>query len=121
MRILVTVLANALALFLVSHVLDGFTFEGGLIAPVIVAAILTVLNFILKPILKLLSFPLVFLTGGLFLIVLNAFILYLADYLLGVMDFKGVDLVVDGILTYALAAVIFGIANWLIHWLLKDE
>lgn len=121
MRILVTILANALALFLVSKLLDGFVFEGGLIAPVIVAAILTVLNFILKPILKFLSFPLVFLTGGLFLIVLNAFMLYLANYLLEVMAFEGVDLAVDGVLTYALAAVIFGIANWLIHWFLKDE
>jgi len=51
MRILVTILANALALFLVSRILEGFTFEGGLIAPVIVALILTVLNFILKPLL----------------------------------------------------------------------
>ena len=121
MRILVTILANALALFLVSRVLEGFTFEGGLIAPALVALILTVLNFILKPILKLLSFPLVFITGGLFLIVLNAIILYLADYLLAVMDFEGVNLVVDGPLTYLIAAVIFGLANWLIHWFLKDE
>jgi putative membrane protein len=121
MRILVTMLANALALFLVSQVLDGFSFTGGWVAPIIVGVILTILNFILKPILKLLSFPLVFLTGGLFLIVLNAFILYLADYLLAVMDFTGVDMVVDSTLTYVLAAVIFGIANWLIHWFLKDE
>jgi len=121
MRILVTILVNALALFLVSKLLPGFTFEGGWLTPVIVAAILTVLNFIVKPILKFLSFPLVFLTGGLFLIVLNAFMLFLADYLLAVMDFEGMNLVVDGILTYVLAAVIFGIANWLIHWFLKDE
>lgn len=121
MRILITIIANALALFLVSKILDGFVFEGGLIAPVVVAAILAFLNFILKPILKLLSFPLVFLTGGLFLIVLNAFILYLADYVLAVLDFDGVDLQVDTVLTYLLAAVIFGLANWLIHWFLKDE
>src|SRR3989338_6954960 len=121
MRILVTILANALALFLVSRILEGFTFEGGLIAPVIVALILTVLNFILKPLLKVLSFHLVFITGGLFLIVLNAFILYLANYLLAVMDFEGVDLVVDGPLPYLIAAVLFGLANWLIHWFLKDD
>ncbi len=121
MRIIATILANALALFLVSRVLEGFVFEGGVVAPIIVGLILTVLNFILKPILKILSFPLVFLTGGLFLIVLNALMLYLADYLLAVMDFEGVDLAVDGFLTYLLAALIFGIANWLIHWFLKDN
>jgi len=37
------------------------------------------------------------------------------------MDFEGVDLVVDGPLTYLIAAVIFGLANWLIHWFLKDD
>lgn len=121
MRILATILANALALFLVSKLIPGFVFQGGVLAPVIVALILTMLNFIVKPILKLLSFPLVFLTGGLFLIVLNALMLYLADYLLAVMAFEGVDLAVDGILTYLLAAVIFGVANWLIHWFLKDK
>lgn len=121
MRILLTILANALALFLVSQILDGFSFTGGWMAPVLVAAILTLLNFILKPILKLLSFPLIFLTGGLFLIVLNAFILYIADYLVEVLDIEGVDLQVENTLTYILAAVIFGIANWLIHWFIKEE
>lgn len=121
MRILITILANALALFLVSKILDGFVFEGGFLAPLIVAAILAFLNFLLKPILKLLSFPLIFITGGLFLIVLNALMLYLADRALSVLDFDGVDLQVDSILTYLLAAVIFGLANWLIHWFLKDE
>jgi putative membrane protein len=118
---LITILANALALFLVSKLLDGFVFEGGWVAPLIVAIILTVLNFILKPILKLLAFPLVFITGGLFLIVLNALMLYLSEAILEVLDFEGVNLEVDGVLTYLLAAVIFGLANWLIHWFLKDE
>ncbi len=121
MRMLATILANALALFLVSQVLDDFVFTGGWVAPLIVALILSVLNLILKPILKLLSFPLVFLTGGLFLIILNAFILYLAQYLLTVMDIEGVALQVDGLLTYLIAAVIFGVANWLIHWFLKED
>ena len=49
MRIIATILANALALFLVSRVLEGFVFEGGVVAPIIVGLILTVLNFILNP------------------------------------------------------------------------
>lgn len=121
MRILLTILINAGALLLVSQLLSDFQFEGGWIAPLLVGLILAVLNFILKPFLKLLSFPLVFLTGGLFLIVLNAFILYLAQYILTVMDIEGVALHVENSLTFVLAAVIFGLANWLIHWFLKDD
>lgn len=121
MRFLATILINALALFLVSQILDDFRLEGGWLTPILVGALVTLLNFLVKPILKLLSFPLIFLTGGLFLIILNAVILYLADVLLEIMDFEGVDLAVEGLLTYLLAAVIFGIANWLIHWFLKDD
>lgn len=120
MRLIYVIVTNALALFIASLVLEGLSFEGGWLAPVIVAAILTVLNFLVKPILKLLSFPLVFLSAGLFLIVINAFILYLSNYLLVVMDIEGVVMHVESLLTYVFAAIIFGVANWFIHWFLKE-
>lgn len=120
MRFIYTVLTNALALFIVSILLEGFSFEGGYVAPIVVALVLTVLNYIVKPILKFLSFPVVFLTGGLFLIIINAIILYLANYIVWVMDVEGVAMNVDNLLTYLLAAIIFGLANWLIHWFLKE-
>lgn len=121
MSILYTIIANGLALFLVTQALDNFQVEGGILTFLIIAAIVSVLNFVIKPILKLLTFPLVFITGGLFLIVINALILYLAQYLLTTMDFEGMSMTVDKPLTYLLAAAIFGVANWLIHWFLKDE
>lgn len=120
MGILSTVLANALALFAVSRVLEGMQFTGGVLTYVLVALVLSVLNLILKPVLKLLTFPLVFLTGGLFLIVINALVLYLTQHFITVMDIAGVSMTVDKPLTYLFAAVIFGVANWLIHWFLKD-
>jgi len=60
------------------------------------------------------------LSAGLFSIVINAFILYLTHYILEVADIAGVALHVESLLTYVLAAVIFGVANWLISWFLKD-
>jgi len=120
MRFIYTLVTNAIALFVVSLLLKGFVFEGGWIAPVVVAAVITVLNSVVKPFLKLLSFPLVFMTGGLFLIVINAVILYLSDYLVAVMDIQGVDLRVDNALTYVWAAVIFGLANWFLNWFFKE-
>ncbi|MFA5792877.1 MAG: phage holin family protein [Candidatus Gracilibacteria bacterium] len=121
MKIIYTILVNAIALFIASRLLSGFVFEGGILAPIMVGTILSFLNFILKPVLKLLSFPFIFITGGLFLIAINAFLIYLSSYLLQVMDIAGTALNVADILTYVLAAVIFGIANWFIHWFLKDE
>lgn len=120
MRFIYLVIVNAVALFTASLMLDGFSFGNGYIAPVIAGLVITVLNFIVKPVLKLLSFPLVFLSAGLFLIVINSFILYLTKYLIGVMDISGVTMNIDNLLTYFLAAIIFGLANWLIHWFLKE-
>ncbi len=120
MRLIYTILTNALALFAVSISLTGFTFEGGWVAPLIAAVILTLLNMLVKPVLKLLSFPLVFISAGLFLIIINAGILYLTQEILRVMDIQGVSMNIDNLLTYLLSAIIFGIANWLIHWFLKE-
>lgn len=121
MGILSTILANALALFVVSRILEGMQFSGGILTYVLVALVLSLLNLILKPVLKLLTFPLVFLTGGLFLIVINALILYVTQHFITVVDIAGVSMTVDKPLTYLFGAVIFGVANWLIHWILKDE
>lgn len=120
MRLIYTIITNAFALFIASELLPGFSFEGGWLAPVIAAAVLTGLNMLVKPILKFLAFPLVFVTGGLFLIAINAGILYLTQYVLQVMDVQGVSMQINDLLTYLLAAIIFGIANWLIHWFLKE-
>jgi len=120
MRLIYTIITNALALFAVSLALPGFVFEGGWIAPVIAAVVLTLLNMLVKPILKFLSFPLVFVSAGLFLIVINAGIIFLTQYFVTVMDVQGVSMQINDLLTYLLAAIIFGVANWLIHWFLKE-
>lgn len=120
MRILITVIVNSLALFLASILLDGFQFEGGFLAPVIAGLVISVLNALVKPILKFLSFPVIFFSLGLFLIVINAVILFLTQYLVNVIDIQGVSMQITGLLTYVLAAIIFGLLNSFIHWFLKD-
>ena len=121
MSFIFTILANALALFLVSQVVTGLHIEGNFLTYGVIGVILTLLNFILKPVLKVLSFPLIFLSGGLFLIAINALILYLCNYIIGVLDITGVSMQVEGLLTYLWAAAILGLANWLIHWFLKED
>lgn len=121
MNILSTVLANAIALFIVSNIVTSLHIEGGVLTYAIIGVILSILNLIIKPILKVLTFPLVFITGGLFLVVINALILYLCEYILRVIDVTGVSMSVDGTLTYFWAAAILGLANWLIHWFLKED
>ena len=47
---------------------------------IIVAVVLGLLNTFVKPILKILSFPITLLTLGLFLLVINVIIIYMADF-----------------------------------------
>jgi putative membrane protein len=120
MNFLFLIFVNALGLFIVSLFLPGVEFGAGPVSPIVAGVIITILNAIVRPIIKLLSFPLVLLSAGLFLIVINAFILYLTVYVIEVMDIDGVSMAIQGLLTYLLAAVILGLANSTIHWFLKE-
>lgn len=113
------ILINMGALWAVSLILDKFQYTGGWIFLLIAGVLIGLLNTLVKPIIKLLSFPLVFFSAGLFLIVINAAMLAILDYVLGVLDFTNIDLQVEGILTYLWAAIIFGLVNWLENWILK--
>lgn len=89
MKFLIAVIANAIALWVAAALLPGISFggEGGQLAltVVLVAALFGVVNALVKPVLQLLSLPLVVLTLGLFLVVVNALMLSLTSWLSGVL------------------------------------
>jgi len=68
-------LINTLALFLVVSYLPGIHFEGGPAALLAEAAIFGVVNALLRPLLTILTCPLVLVTLGLFTLVINALLL----------------------------------------------
>jgi putative membrane protein len=76
MRVLITGIAVFLAIAIVPG-LEANSFGAGLAA----VLVLTFLNLILRPILFLLTLPLIVFTLGLFLVVLNALLLDLTAYL----------------------------------------
>jgi putative membrane protein len=81
MNFLIKLLLSALAVMLVGYVLPGITVENFWVA-LIVAALLALLNVTLKPLLVVLTIPVTILTLGLFLLVINALIILLADALI---------------------------------------
>lgn len=96
MSFVLTILANAVALWVAAAVLPGIEFggEGSQLALTValVALVFGVLNSVVKPLLKLLSLPLIVLTLGLFLVVVNAIMLSLTSWLAGVL---GLDFTVE--------------------------
>jgi len=78
MNFLIKLLITAIAVLVSSYFLPGVGVDSFLIA-VLVAAVLALLNALLRPILVLLTIPLTILTLGLFLLVINAVIILLTD------------------------------------------
>jgi putative membrane protein len=76
-QILLRLLINAAALWLATRLVDGITFTGDWLTLLLVALLFGLLNVLVRPILKLLTFPLLILSLGLFTFVLNAFMLWL--------------------------------------------
>lgn len=88
MRLILRLLANAAALAVATFLLSGITInaattEEKVLTLLFVALIFGVINAAVKPVFKLVSLPLVLLTLGLFLIVINALLLMLTSWVAG--------------------------------------
>ena len=77
MNLLIRLIINALALWLATRLVDGISFDGQIAFLFVVALVFGAVNTIVKPILMVLTFPFLIVTLGLFLLVLNAAMLWL--------------------------------------------
>ncbi len=107
MSFLVKVIVTAFAVVIGSYFIPGVTVADFLTA-IVVAFVLGLLNAILKPILVVLTIPVTVLTLGLFLLVINAFIIQIAAHFV-----KGFEVSSFGV------ALLFGILLAVISWLLE--
>lgn len=90
MKTIVNLLFTALFVILLANFLPGISVDS-LYTAVIVAVVLALLNMFIKPIIVLFTLPVTVLTLGLFLLVINALIVVLCDYLID--GFKIVDFI----------------------------
>lgn len=107
MRILLKLLISSLAVFFGAYILDGVYLDGFPTA-ILVALLLGFLNAFLRPILIILTIPITLVTFGLFLLVINAAIILLADYALS-------GFTVDNFITALFFSVIVSVITWLLE------
>jgi putative membrane protein len=88
MRYIIKILGTAAAVYLASRLVGGITVDDFWTA-ILVGFVLAILNAIIKPILQLISFPLIILTLGLFLVVINAVLLILAGDIVPQFEVEG--------------------------------
>ena len=101
--LLVRWIVNALALLLVSWLVPGIR-ANSVVVLFVAAAVLGLLNAVLRPVLVVLTAPLWIITFGLFLIVVNAVMLWLAAVLVP-------GFTVDGFLAAILGAIVLSVVS----------
>ncbi|HEV7985450.1 MAG TPA: phage holin family protein [Steroidobacteraceae bacterium] len=109
-RLLVHLIVSALLLLLVGEFVKGIHFNG-FGSALLAALVLGVVNFLVRPILILITLPVTILTLGLFLIVINALMLMLTSAL--VPGFMVADFV-----SALVAAVLLGLLNLVVSSLM---
>jgi putative membrane protein len=112
LRLLIALGINALALWVANALFDGVRIHGAW-AYIIGAAVLGIANGILKPIVALLTLPLIILTLGVFYFVINIAMLLLAEW-------AAPNFSIDGFWTYVGTVVIIWLVNWAAHSLLDE-
>jgi len=106
--------SNALALWVASRLIDGFTFTQATWQTFLwVGLVLGLVNGLLGPIIKLVTLPLRLLTLGLFTVIINLGLLYLVDVLFASFQIESFWAGLWGL-------VIISLVNYLISSLLKD-
>lgn len=120
-RFILHILANAAALYITVQILGGdFIITGGWKGFLIAALIFGILNGFVKPVLKIITLPFVFITAGLFTFVINMFLVWFAKYALGILAFDGIEIIIAGsIFTYLSVGIIMSIVNIVIQWLAR--
>jgi len=107
MKLIVSILANAVALYATAYVVPGISFTGDWVHLLAAGAIFGLLNLIVRPIAMFLALPALVLTLGLFYFVLNGLLLWGFSKVM-----PGYD--VAGLWPGILGSLVVMIVNWVI-------
>ncbi len=92
---IVRILGNAAAIWAAYQLVPGFNVSGGWKQYLIAGLVLAILNATIRPILKKLAFPLIFISLGLFTLVINGLMLWLMDYALGFISIESLTALIS--------------------------
>jgi len=108
LRILLSIVGNAVALIATAYVVPGISFAGSWVQLLVAGAIFGLLNLIVRPIALFLSLPLLVLTLGLFYFILNGLLLWgFSTFMPGYH--------VAGLWAGILGSLVIMVVNWVVH------
>jgi putative membrane protein len=121
MRYLVKWGISAVALLAAVFLIPGIHVEGenAIAAALVTAAVLAVLNVIVKPILTFFSCGCIAATLGLFLFVINAVVLWAAAWIS--VHWFGTGFRIDGFVPALLGSIVVSVVSWLLSMMIEDK
>lgn len=111
-------LVNAIALFLAVYLVPGVNLEGGWVSILWLALIFGLINAFLRPLLTLLTCPLIALTLGLFTLLINTFLFWLTSQ---VGQAFGIGFTIEGFWPAFLGGLVVTVVSVVMSLILKDE
>ena len=117
-KIVFTVIGNAFALWLAERYVPGFAVNTSIGQLLLLALVLAILNFLLRPLLTLILGPIIILTLGLGILIVNGLILWLLPFVANHIDFLHGSISIQTPMALAIGTVVVSIVNFIIHILI---
>jgi putative membrane protein len=111
---IIKILVNAAALWVAARFVPGIDLTADIWQILLIALVFGIINTFLKPILKILSLPVIILTLGLFAIIVNVILLAITA---GLMD----GLTIDGFLPALLGSIVISIVSAILSAIIPDS
>jgi putative membrane protein len=118
MTFLVRLLVNAAALWVAAQIVPGVTRTGGSLPFLGVALIFGVVNTVIRPLAKFFTFPLIILTIGLFLLVVNGLMLWITSAL---STSLGLGFHVSGFWAAFFGALVVSVVSTILSLVVRDR
>ena len=117
MTFLVRLIVNAAALWVATELVSGVGYTGGWLPFFGVALVFGFVNAFIRPVAKILTFPLIILTLGIFALVVNGLMLWLTSRLSGAL---GLGFHVDGFWAAFWGAIVVSIISTVLSMLVRE-
>jgi putative membrane protein len=108
LKFILAIIVNFFGLMFTSQFVNGFIISSNFLNILFLSFILTILNFFIRPILKLILSPIIWLTFGLGILIVNGIILYLLDIFSKSISIQNISALIYGTL-------IFSVLNFIYH------
>lgn len=116
--LLVRLVINAVALFVATKIVPGIAFTGDWVTLAVVAVIFGIVNALVRPLLAVLTCPLIILTLGLFTFIVNALMLALTSW---IADQLRLGFHVNGFAAALLGAIVISIISFVLTLFIREE